>query len=107
MSAVQLKSRLQDRRWAVRNQDLKWGNHSDVSESEYDVVDDQEDMLDVHILPARPMYDETEYAGRQICIFTHYANDIFTDIFTLLYTGLNFISFNDCTCCILFLWFSY
>lgn len=85
MSAVQLKSLLQDRRWVARNQDLKWGNHSDVSESEYDVVDDQEDMLDVRILPARPMYDETEYAGRQIPIFTHYLNDIFHR------TCLNFI----------------
>ncbi|XP_075868341.1 cytokine-dependent hematopoietic cell linker isoform X2 [Nelusetta ayraudi] len=55
-----------DRRWVTRNQDLKWANHSDVSESEYDVVDDQEELLDVHILPARPMYDDTEYADRDI-----------------------------------------
>lgn len=65
-STVQLKSLLQDRRWIVRNQDPEWGHHGDVGESEYDVVDDQEDTLDVHILPARPMCDETEYAGRQI-----------------------------------------
>lgn len=77
MSALQLKSVLQDRRWVTRNQDLKWANHSDVSESEYDVVDDQEELLDVHILPARPMYDDTEYAGRPFTIFTRYVIDIF------------------------------
>lgn len=47
-----------------RNQHRKWSNHSDVTEPEYDVVEDQEEALDVRILPARPMYDETEYAGK-------------------------------------------
>lgn len=82
MSALQLKSVLQDRRWAARNQDLKWANHSDSSESEYDVVDDQEEMLDVRILPARPMYYETEYAGRPFTIFHFDSN-----------TSLNFVVF--------------
>lgn len=90
MSALQLKSMLQDRRWVARNQDLKWGNHSDVSESEYDVVDDQEEMLDIRILPARPMYNETEYAGRPFTIFTHYATDIFHFDSN---TSLNFVVF--------------
>lgn len=57
-------SSLQDRRWMGRNQHRKWGNHSDVTEPEYDVVEDQEEVLDVRILPARPMHDETEYAGK-------------------------------------------
>lgn len=34
-------------------------------EPEYDVVDDQEETINVHILPARPIYDEREYAGRE------------------------------------------
>lgn len=57
-------SSLQDRRWMGRNQHRKWSNHSDVTEPEYDVVEDQEEALDVRILPARPMHDETEYAGK-------------------------------------------
>lgn len=34
-------------------------------EPEYDVVDDQEEIINVHILPARPINDEREYAGRE------------------------------------------
>lgn len=93
MPALQLKSVLQDRRWVARNQDVKCGNHSDVSESEYDVVDDQEEMLDVRILPARPMYDDTEYAGRSFSIFTRYVIDIFRFIPFHSNTSLNLVVF--------------
>lgn len=40
-------------------------------ESEYDIVDDQEEVLNVRILPARPMHEEMEYAGRGRENITH------------------------------------
>lgn len=36
----------------------------------YDEVDDHEEVHNVHILPARPIEDEREYAGRQKSIDT-------------------------------------
>ncbi|KAI3351554.1 hypothetical protein L3Q82_020396, partial [Scortum barcoo] len=41
-------------------------NYVGTSEPEYDVVDDQEEVLNVRILPARPINDDTEYAGPAI-----------------------------------------
>ncbi|XP_042349782.1 cytokine-dependent hematopoietic cell linker isoform X2 [Plectropomus leopardus] len=49
-----------------RNRNQRCGNHNNVAESEYDVVDDQEEVLNVHILPARPINDEREYADRDL-----------------------------------------
>ncbi|XP_074530596.1 uncharacterized protein clnk isoform X2 [Halichoeres trimaculatus] len=40
--------------------------NNSVLEPEYDVVDDQEEMLNVHIFPARPLYEEREYADRDL-----------------------------------------
>ncbi|XP_029021853.1 cytokine-dependent hematopoietic cell linker isoform X2 [Betta splendens] len=42
------------------------GNDSSAEESEYHVVDDQEKMVHVHILPARPIDGEREYADRDL-----------------------------------------
>lgn len=53
----------QDRSKTDRNRNQRCGNHNSVAEPEYDVVDDQEEVLNVRILPARPINDETEYAG--------------------------------------------
>ena len=55
----------QDRSRIDRNRKQRCGNYNSVAESEYDVVDDQEDVLKVRILPARPLNDEREYAGRE------------------------------------------
>ncbi|KAF7657718.1 hypothetical protein LDENG_00023150 [Lucifuga dentata] len=41
-------------------------NHSSIEEPEYDVVDGQEDVLNVHIHPARPMNTDREYADRDL-----------------------------------------
>ncbi|XP_021165626.2 cytokine-dependent hematopoietic cell linker isoform X2 [Fundulus heteroclitus] len=38
----------------------------DTVEPEYDVVDDQEEVHNVRILPARPIHDEREYADRDL-----------------------------------------
>ncbi|XP_053284698.1 cytokine-dependent hematopoietic cell linker isoform X1 [Pleuronectes platessa] len=46
----------------TRNQ--RSGSYSDITEPEYAVVDDQEEVLSVCILPARPIYEEMEYADR-------------------------------------------
>ncbi|XP_035505865.2 cytokine-dependent hematopoietic cell linker isoform X1 [Scophthalmus maximus] len=46
------------------NRNQRCGNHGGVMESEYDIVDDQEEVLNVRILPARPMHEEMEYADR-------------------------------------------
>ncbi|XP_060935974.1 cytokine-dependent hematopoietic cell linker [Limanda limanda] len=42
------------------------GSYSDITEPEYAVVDDQEEVMSVCILPARPIYDEMEYADRDL-----------------------------------------
>lgn len=55
----------QDRSKTDRNRNQRRINHNNVDESEYDVVDDQEEVLNVRILPARPINDEREYAGIQ------------------------------------------
>ncbi|XP_034545877.1 cytokine-dependent hematopoietic cell linker [Notolabrus celidotus] len=50
-----------------RNRNQTCGNYnSAVEESEYDVVDDQEEVLNVRILPARPIHGEREYADRDL-----------------------------------------
>ncbi|KAF3694116.1 hypothetical protein EXN66_Car009792 [Channa argus] len=49
-----------------RKRNQRCVNYSSVVEPEYDVVDDQEEMINVHILPARPMNDEREYADRDL-----------------------------------------
>ncbi|KAF0039950.1 hypothetical protein F2P81_008185 [Scophthalmus maximus] len=51
------------------NRNQRCGNHGGVMESEYDIVDDQEEVLNVRILPARPMHEEMEYAGHKIKIW--------------------------------------
>ncbi|KAK2848650.1 hypothetical protein Q5P01_008484 [Channa striata] len=55
-----------DRRRTDRMRHQRCGNNSNVVEPEYDVVDDQEEVLNVHILPARPINDEREYADRDL-----------------------------------------
>ncbi|XP_020562072.1 cytokine-dependent hematopoietic cell linker isoform X1 [Oryzias latipes] len=40
--------------------------NTNTDEPEYDVVDDHETMCNVHILPARPIIDEREYADRDL-----------------------------------------
>uniref|UniRef100_UPI003AB0D6D1 uncharacterized protein n=1 Tax=Centroberyx gerrardi TaxID=166262 RepID=UPI003AB0D6D1 len=43
------------------------GYHNNVEEPEYHVVDDdQEDVLNVHIQPARPLHADQEYADRDL-----------------------------------------
>ncbi|XP_051276317.1 cytokine-dependent hematopoietic cell linker isoform X2 [Dicentrarchus labrax] len=49
-----------------RNRNQRCGNYNSVLEHEYDVVDDQEEVLSVRILPARPINDEREYADRDL-----------------------------------------
>lgn len=56
-------SSTQDRSRIERSRNLRCGNYNSVAESEYDVVDDQEEVLNVRILPARPIHAEREYAG--------------------------------------------
>ncbi|XP_073342433.1 uncharacterized protein [Pagrus major] len=53
-----------DRSRIDRNRKLRCGNYNSVAESDYDVVDDQEEVLNVRILPARPIHAEQEYADR-------------------------------------------
>uniref|UniRef100_UPI0037E99995 cytokine-dependent hematopoietic cell linker-like n=1 Tax=Semicossyphus pulcher TaxID=241346 RepID=UPI0037E99995 len=52
------------RRDRVRNQ--RCGNYNNTMEHEYDVVDDQEEVHSVRILPARPIHEEREYADRNL-----------------------------------------
>ncbi|XP_051276318.1 uncharacterized protein LOC127374775 isoform X3 [Dicentrarchus labrax] len=59
------KSSEKDRR-TDRNRNQRCGNYNSVLEHEYDVVDDQEEVLSVRILPARPINDEREYADRDL-----------------------------------------
>ncbi|CAJ1058965.1 cytokine-dependent hematopoietic cell linker [Xyrichtys novacula] len=42
------------------------GGYNNVFEPEYDVVDDQEEVLNVRIFPARPIHEEREYADRNL-----------------------------------------
>lgn len=49
-----------------RKRNQRCCNHNNVTEPEYDVVDDQEEVLHVRILPARPIHDEREYADRDL-----------------------------------------
>lgn len=55
----------QDRTRIDRSRNQRYGNYINDEEPEYDVVDDQEEMLNVRILPARPINEEREYAGRE------------------------------------------
>ncbi|KAM9357364.1 uncharacterized protein clnk [Symphorus nematophorus] len=49
-----------DRNRVDRSRNQRCGKYMSVTESEYDVVDDQEEVLNVRILPARPLCDERE-----------------------------------------------
>ncbi|XP_035017582.1 cytokine-dependent hematopoietic cell linker isoform X1 [Hippoglossus stenolepis] len=49
-----------------RNRNQICGDYSDITEPEYAVVDDHEEVMSVCILPARPIYDEMEYADRDL-----------------------------------------
>ncbi|XP_041800388.1 cytokine-dependent hematopoietic cell linker isoform X2 [Chelmon rostratus] len=49
-----------------RNRNQRCGDYSNAVEPEYDVVDDHKEVLNIHILPARPINDETEYADRDL-----------------------------------------
>ncbi|XP_041845292.1 cytokine-dependent hematopoietic cell linker isoform X2 [Melanotaenia boesemani] len=49
-----------------RNRTQVCGSYNNVEESEYAVVDDQEEVFNVHIHPARPIHDEREYADRDL-----------------------------------------
>ncbi|KAM3866992.1 uncharacterized protein clnk [Diretmus argenteus] len=42
------------------------GRYNNVEEPEYHVVEDQEEVLNVHIQPARPLYADREYADRDL-----------------------------------------
>lgn len=54
----------QDRSRVSRSRNLRCGNYNNsLTESDYDVVDDQKEVLNVCILPARPIHGEQEYAG--------------------------------------------
>ncbi|CAI5652729.1 cytokine-dependent hematopoietic cell linker isoform X1 [Oreochromis niloticus] len=53
-----------DRSRADRNRIQRYAN--DIEEPEYDVVDNQEEVLSVRILPARPINDDQEYADRDL-----------------------------------------
>ncbi|XP_044062113.1 cytokine-dependent hematopoietic cell linker [Siniperca chuatsi] len=55
---------IMDRSRIDRNRNQTCGNYNSVMEPEYDVVDDQEEVLNVRILPARPINEEREYADR-------------------------------------------
>ncbi|XP_059201702.1 cytokine-dependent hematopoietic cell linker [Centropristis striata] len=55
-----------DRNRTGRNRNQRCGSYNNVAEPEYDVVDDQEEMMHVRIFPARPINDEREYADRDL-----------------------------------------
>ncbi|XP_023253928.1 cytokine-dependent hematopoietic cell linker [Seriola lalandi dorsalis] len=55
-----------DRDRTDRNRNQRCGNYNSTAEPEYDVVDDQEEVLNVRILPARPIHEEREYADRDL-----------------------------------------
>lgn len=57
---------IMDRSRADRSRTQRIGNYNNVVEPEYDVVDDQEEVHNVHIFPARPINDEREYADRDL-----------------------------------------
>lgn len=79
----------QDRSRADRKLNQKHRNTSSTAESEYDVVDDHEEMLNVHILPSRPIYDEKEYAGREaVTTFLLYSHS-HTDLRLKIVTAFN------------------
>ncbi|MEQ2165642.1 hypothetical protein GOODEAATRI_019238, partial [Goodea atripinnis] len=42
------------------------GDFNNTMEPEYDVVDDQEEIQNVRILPARPISEDREYADRDL-----------------------------------------
>ncbi|XP_037318045.1 cytokine-dependent hematopoietic cell linker [Pungitius pungitius] len=49
-----------------RNRNKRSSNYNNVTEPEYDVVDDQDEGIHARILPARPLNDEREYADRDL-----------------------------------------
>ncbi|XP_030002037.1 cytokine-dependent hematopoietic cell linker isoform X2 [Sphaeramia orbicularis] len=53
-----------DRSWVDGRMKQRCGYQSSDVELHYDVVDDHEIVHNVHIFPARPIYDEREYADR-------------------------------------------
>ncbi|XP_068571267.1 cytokine-dependent hematopoietic cell linker-like isoform X2 [Cebidichthys violaceus] len=55
-----------DRNRTGKKRNQRCGNFINVEEPEYDVVDDQEEVVHVRILPARPLNDEREYADRDL-----------------------------------------
>ncbi|XP_053179641.1 uncharacterized protein LOC128362815 [Scomber japonicus] len=57
---------IMDRNRTDRNRKQKYGHYDSITEPEYDVVDDQEDVHSVRILPARPLNEEREYADRNL-----------------------------------------
>ncbi|XP_029297711.1 LOW QUALITY PROTEIN: cytokine-dependent hematopoietic cell linker [Cottoperca gobio] len=55
-----------DRKRTGRNRKQRSCDSNSVVESEYDVVDDQEEVLHIRILPAKPIDDEQDYADRDL-----------------------------------------
>ncbi|XP_054453675.1 cytokine-dependent hematopoietic cell linker [Anoplopoma fimbria] len=53
-----------DRNRTGMNRNERYRHYKNVEEHEYDVVDDQAEVIRVHILPARPINEEREYADR-------------------------------------------
>ncbi|KAM9377079.1 uncharacterized protein clnk isoform 1-T2 [Pholidichthys leucotaenia] len=53
-----------DRNRADRKRTQRWSDNTE--DHEYHVVDDQEERMNVRILPARPLNDEREYADRNL-----------------------------------------
>lgn len=88
----------QDRNTAGRNRNQRCGNYNSVMESDYDVVNDQEEVLNVCILPARPLNEEREYAGREENTDAHFslAHLVCLSYFTSFHDWLlNLVSFKS------------
>ncbi|KAM7417293.1 hypothetical protein PAMA_017112 [Pampus argenteus] len=49
-----------------RNRKQRSGHYNSTLEPQYDVVDNQQDVVNVHILPARPIHEDKEYADRDL-----------------------------------------
>ncbi len=73
----------QERIRAERNRNQRCGYYSNPAESEYDVVDDQEEVLNVRILPAQPINEEREYAGKEEHNDTRFSSDLFNVDFSV------------------------
>ncbi|KAM7389157.1 hypothetical protein PAMP_023150 [Pampus punctatissimus] len=55
-----------DRSTTDRNRKQRCGHYNSTPEPQYDVVDNQQNMLNVRIFPARPINEEKEYADRDL-----------------------------------------